>query len=111
MSEVSVVNAIAAVMRDHVRIRYDERGTPWCECGAEWNINDGHAAHVAAVVAEALGLTEEWALCSGANITRSMSEESARFKAAKWPESFEAVRRPVGPWVAVVRGAESGEKP
>lgn len=53
----SLASRIAETLRQHVRIRYDDAGTPWCECGVEWNINDGHAAHVAEVVA---AVAERW---------------------------------------------------
>lgn len=44
MSELA--DQIAEVLRAHTRIKYDH-GIAFCECGARWDANTGHAAHVA----------------------------------------------------------------
>jgi hypothetical protein len=58
---------------------------------------------------EALQLREEWALRNhGANDrVYFMSEEAAKEKAQRWPESFRASCRVVGPWrTTPTEGAE-----
>lgn len=96
-----VMDAVAAAIRQASYNFWYEKQTLGCDTRGE-----EEAAYVAAAVVEALALTEEWALQVGANVSRSMSERSARDKAEKWPESFEAICRAVGPWVSVVRGVE-----
>lgn len=54
---------------------------------------------MAVVAIEALGLTEEWALQNGIIKVCPMSKKDALAKAARWPESFDAVSRFVSPWV------------
>ena len=64
MTGQSIQQRITAILEEH-RFSADECDC-WCQIGEprESRIDSGdHAAHVAGMLVEALGLTQEWAVC------------------------------------------------